>query len=152
MPIRPIRPDIAPRARIRTTPAAVQPATAPAGKPDYEVGYSRPPKHTRFKPGQSGNPRGRPKGAKGLNTIAHDVLTEKVTLRTAVGPKRVSKMEAALHKLMEKGFSGDLRALTASSSSIDRAFPMTCGSKRQTHLVRSLPPLRMKPPYPRSTS
>ena len=33
---------------------------------NYEVGYCKPPAHTRFKPGQSGNPRGRPKGAKRL--------------------------------------------------------------------------------------
>jgi hypothetical protein len=32
------------------------------GKKDYEVGYKKPPKDTRFKAGQSGNPRGRPKG------------------------------------------------------------------------------------------
>ncbi|MGK7651962.1 DUF5681 domain-containing protein [Roseovarius sp. B08] len=31
---------------------------------DYEVGYAKPPANTRFKPGQSGNPKGRPKGAK----------------------------------------------------------------------------------------
>ena len=35
-------------------------------EPDYEVGYGKPPHHTRFKPGVSGNPRGRPKDAKNL--------------------------------------------------------------------------------------
>jgi hypothetical protein len=35
---------------------------------DYEVGYGRPPIHTRFKPGQSGNPAGRPKGAQNFAT------------------------------------------------------------------------------------
>jgi hypothetical protein len=30
--------------------------------PHYPVGYRKPPVHSRFKKGQSGNPRGRPKG------------------------------------------------------------------------------------------
>ena len=33
---------------------------------DYEVGYGKPPSHTRFKPGQSGNPRGRPRGSRNV--------------------------------------------------------------------------------------
>ena len=41
-----------------------QPPCRPAEERDYEVGYGKPPKATRFKSGQSGNPRGRPKGAK----------------------------------------------------------------------------------------
>ena len=36
---------------------------------DYAVGYGRPPKATQFKPGRSGNPRGRPKGAKSEDTM-----------------------------------------------------------------------------------
>ncbi len=42
----------------------------------YDVGYRKPPKHTRFKPGQSGNPRGRPKGTKNLKTDLIEELGE----------------------------------------------------------------------------
>lgn len=39
-----------------------------AGLPEqpapYEVGYGKPPEATRFKPGKSGNPKGRPKGSR----------------------------------------------------------------------------------------
>lgn len=105
------------RFRIRKIepPVAVPPAPSPARAPpqSYEVGYGKPPKAKQFKPGQSGNPKGRPKGAKGMNTLARDLLTAKVTVRTADGPKRMSKMEAALHKLTEKAFGGDIRALAA---------------------------------------
>jgi hypothetical protein len=53
---------------------------------DETVGYGRPPKHTRFQTGQSGNRRGRPKGAPNLATAlvpgvespvdAHDPATQ----------------------------------------------------------------------------
>ena len=36
----------------------------PDDERDYEVGYAKPPEHTRFVKGQSGNPRGRAPGAK----------------------------------------------------------------------------------------
>lgn len=41
---------------------------------NYQVGYGKPPKHSRWKKGQSGNPRGRPKGTRGLKTDLHDEL------------------------------------------------------------------------------
>jgi hypothetical protein len=41
----------------------------------YSVGYGRPPKHTRFKPGRSGNPKGRPRGSRNLSTEMQKVLT-----------------------------------------------------------------------------
>ena len=53
-------------------PTSSQPIEQPSA---YAVGYGRPPKHTRFKPGTSGNPRGRPKSAQGLNTLARKVMT-----------------------------------------------------------------------------
>lgn len=120
------RPEIQPRARVRcpAPPAAptltavpppplAPPAAAPSTGDDYEVGYRKPPKHTQFKKGQSGNTKGRPKGAKGLKTIARELLSEKVTVRTAAGSKRMRKIEAMVHKVMEKAFNGDMRAIQA---------------------------------------
>jgi len=43
--------------------------------PHYEVGYGKPPRHTRFEPGVSGNPHGRPKDAKNLSTLVHDAAS-----------------------------------------------------------------------------
>jgi hypothetical protein len=49
-----------------TSRARRRPAKPPDEERDYEVGYSKPPQHTRFVKGQSGNPRGRPSGAKSM--------------------------------------------------------------------------------------
>jgi len=80
---------------------------------DYEIGYGKPPKHTRFKPGRSGNPRGRPKAARGLNTIVRDTLMQKVAVRTASGEtKKISRIEAVLQKTLEQAMKGNPRALS----------------------------------------
>ncbi|WP_052223576.1 DUF5681 domain-containing protein [Novosphingobium malaysiense] len=76
----------------------------------YEVGYGKPPVRTRFKPGQSGNPRGRPKGAKSLNTIVRETLGGKLAVRTSEGTRKISKIEAVLQKTLEKALKGDARA------------------------------------------
>ncbi len=81
------------------------------GTSEYEVGYGKPPRRTRFKPGRSGNPRGRPKDAKGLKTIVRETMTAKVPVRTAGGEKKMSRMEAVLHKTIELGMKGNPRAL-----------------------------------------
>ena len=47
---------------------------------DYEVGYRKPPKHTRFKPGRSGNPRGRAKETRNLRTDLVDELAERILI------------------------------------------------------------------------
>ena len=48
---------------------------------DYEVGYRKPPKHTQFKEGQSGNPAGRPKGTNNLKTDLIEELGEQILIR-----------------------------------------------------------------------
>ena len=50
----------------------------PDDERDYEVGYGKPPRHTRFVKGQSGNPRGRPPGAKNMKTLLTKALNELV--------------------------------------------------------------------------
>lgn len=54
-----------------------------AGAPDYDVGYGKPPKDTRFKPGKSGNPRGRPKGAKNKRPALHEERLKDIILDEA---------------------------------------------------------------------
>ena len=54
----------------------------------YEVGYGKPPKHTQFKPGQSGNRKGRPRGQRNFRTVVNDALKRKSPSGRANGRAR----------------------------------------------------------------
>lgn len=78
---------------------------------EYEVGYGKPPRHTRFKPGRSGNPKGRPKGHRNFKTDLVETLKTGVKLTEKGKRKTVSTQRAALLRLREKALGGDARAL-----------------------------------------
>jgi len=83
-----------------------------AEKPaDYEVGRGKPPLHTRFKPGESGNPKGRPKGVRNFKTDVQATLKTPVKVTRDGKRRKLSTQEAALLRLREKALSGDARAL-----------------------------------------
>ena len=63
----------------------------PEAARDYEVGYGKPPRHTRFKKGQSGNPRGRPSGSKNLKTLLNEALNERVVVTEEGGRRNTSR-------------------------------------------------------------
>jgi Family of unknown function (DUF5681) len=84
---------------------------AKKGHDDYVVGYGRPPVHTRFQKGQSGNPKGRQKGCKNLSTLMERVLDETVTIKENGSQKIITKREAFLKQLVNKAASGDLRSI-----------------------------------------
>ena len=77
---------------------------------DYDVGYGRPPQASRFRPGQSGNPSGRPKGAKSLTTDLAEELGEVIRIREGDRELKVSKQRAMLKALVAKALKGDARA------------------------------------------
>ena len=83
----------------------------PAEAEGYEVGFGKPPVHTRFQPGQLGNPAGRPKGARNLASVLEQELNAPVTIIENGQRKTVTKLEAAIKQLVKMGLSGDLRAL-----------------------------------------
>lgn len=86
----------------------------------YEVGYGKPPAHTRFQPGQSGNPRGRTKGTKNLKTDLMEELGERILVREGDQSHRISKQRAMLKALMSKTLKGDARAAALLLSMIMR--------------------------------
>ena len=77
----------------------------------YEVGYGKPPRHTRFRPGASWNPKGRPKGVNNLATDVKKALASKITVRSGGNGRLVSTQEAGIMLLKEKALKGDDKAL-----------------------------------------
>jgi hypothetical protein len=75
---------------------------------EYAANYRKPPVHTRFKKGQSGNPRGRP--AKNLPALSAAALNEKVTVTENGKRRQVTKREAVIAQLVNKSASAELRA------------------------------------------
>lgn len=84
-----------------------------ADSDDYEVGYKRPPVHTRFQQGNSGNGKGRKRGRKNLKTDLLDELGERITLNEGDRKIRISKQRALVKALVVKGIKGDPRATNA---------------------------------------
>ncbi|MCK1718708.1 DUF5681 domain-containing protein [Bradyrhizobium sp. 141] len=82
-----------------------------AKKSNNGVGYGSPPLHSRFNPGQSGNPRGRPKGSLNFATDLKNTLLAPVALNDGGRSRRVTTQKAALLRLREKALKGEVRAL-----------------------------------------
>src|SRR6516164_7450004 len=80
----------------------------PDDEHDYKVGPGRPPLHTRFRKGQSGNPGGRSK--KNLPALLADALNEPVFVTIDGERRKITKREAVVHQLVNKSTSADLRA------------------------------------------
>jgi hypothetical protein len=82
---------------------------------EYEVGYGRPPEHTRFRPGQSGNPRGRPKraapAAGDLAGTIIELLDERIELMRGGQPVRMTARRAIAHQVVNRAVKGDSKAL-----------------------------------------
>jgi hypothetical protein len=80
-------------------------------EPEYAVGKGKPPQHTRFQKGQSGNPKGRRKGSTNVATLLDHALNERVVVTENGKRKTITKLEAMLKQLANKAASGDHRAI-----------------------------------------
>src|SRR5438874_5890666 len=81
------------------------------GPSEYPVGYRKPPQHSRFKKGQSGNPRGRPKRSESFARLAQRTLNERIAIKENGERRVISKLEAMLKQLINKAATGDARAI-----------------------------------------
>ncbi len=83
---------------------------------EYEIGYGKPPKATRFQKGQSGNPKGRPKGSLNVATILERAMLQKVQVKENGQARAYTKLEVAITQLANKAAGGDLKAFREISS------------------------------------
>jgi len=81
-----------------------------ANRGKYEVGYRKPPRTTRFKAGESGNPKGRPKGAKNFATVIAQELNGRLSVTENGRRKKISKREVIVKRVVNKAAEGDLKA------------------------------------------
>ena len=78
---------------------------------DYAVGYGKPPKHSQFKKGQSGNPKGqRNRRPKSIQTILNEVFDRKIRIVEAGASRRVAIREIIITQLAAKSAKGDIAA------------------------------------------
>jgi hypothetical protein len=78
---------------------------------DYAVGYSRPPKSKRFKPGASGNPKGRPKGSRPVGTLLQEIIQQKVAVTENGRTRRLPVLEIMLRRLANEAMRGEQRSI-----------------------------------------
>ena len=77
------------------------------------VGYGRPPVHTRFKPGQSGNPKGRRKGQSNVRTVLAETLNQRITIREGDRTRSVTKLDGVILTMVSGALKADAKAQAA---------------------------------------
>ena len=79
--------------------------------PEFSIGYKKPPQHTRFRPGQSGNPNGRPKKKSAtFAELFEKELNTSITVTEGGKQRKITKLQAIAKQQTNKAVSGDLKA------------------------------------------
>ena len=104
----------------------------------YKVGFQRPPRHTQFRKGTSGNPKGRPREAKNLAAVLDEALAEKVAIVENGRRRKITKRCAMIKQLVNKAASGDLRASRQLTDLEFRLNPEGVRQKSGIELMREL--------------
>jgi hypothetical protein len=104
---------------------------------DYEVGYGKPPVHTRFQKGQSGNPKGRPRGRKNLSSLLNEALNGWVIVVENGRRKKITKREAIITQLVNKSAAADLKATQIVIALVQEVEAQTDGSAEQITLTEA---------------
>jgi len=104
---------------------------------EFEVGYGKPPKHTQFQKGASGNAKGRAKGTKNLKTDLVEELQEQVLIKEGGKGKSVSKQRAMIKSLMAMAVRGDTRAANLLLNMFIKLVPDEVDEKETSDLTQT---------------
>ena len=96
----------------------------PNDDPTSAVGYGKPPVHTRFRKGQSGNPKGRRKGQRNIRTVVDEALRQRIIIREGDRIRSLTKLDGIIVTMVNAALKGDAKAV-ASLLTIVRALGMT---------------------------
>ena len=77
----------------------------------YTIGYRRPPLSSRFQPGQSGNPKGRPKGSRNFLTLLEQELQKTISVTENGRKHKLTRLQAIVKRMVNSALNGDQRAL-----------------------------------------
>jgi Family of unknown function (DUF5681) len=78
---------------------------------EQKIGRGNPPKHTQFRKGTTGNPKGRPKGLKNVSTYLMEAARDHVTATVGGRTRKISKIQATAMQLATKAAGGDQAAI-----------------------------------------
>ena len=90
--------------------AKPQPSKTPPESKTYEVGYKRPPVKHQFQPGKSGNPSGRRARRRSPEEYLSNMMAKLVAVSENGASKKMTRIEALLHRMFATAFKGDHRA------------------------------------------
>lgn len=117
-------------------------------KGNYPVGYKKPPKHTQFKKGQSGNPKGRSKRSddKHLLETLDDVLKQLIPVKQGASTKMMQRIELVIHTLFGQSSKGNVAASKLLLQYAEKAAPIEQLMRPPVMIIR--PPDGPRPPMP----
>lgn len=88
--------------------------------PGYEVGYRKPPKDGQFKPGKSGNPKGRPTGSRSIGALLQDILQQRIPVTEGNKTSRLGVLAVILRRLANDAMRSDHKAIKLFLALLDR--------------------------------
>lgn len=113
----------------------------------YEVGYGRPPMHSRFKTGMSGNLRGRPRRSKQIEHLIQKELDEKIVIKEGGRDRTITKREAIIKQFVNRAIKGDSKPLQMMLTHLEKnreVEPFTPTEADDAALLKALLPSEVK--------